>query len=279
MKIDETHQTSFQIRASHRRSRPNAFLAQFLPPTLVLIVSAGAVECLVAVLGIKPYLLPRPSLVIATLFRERADLLNGLWTTAKGALLGFAASAVIGTLSAIALASSIWARRAFYPYTLFFQTVPLVAVAPLLIFWLDPGLTSVAVCAFIVSVFPVIANTLTGLRSTDPALLDLFRLYHAGPFARLLKLRLPSALPSLFTGLRVAAGLAVIGTVVAEFLVGTLGAGEGLGVRISNAAKNGHTDRVFAAVLLASFLGLALFGAINLAGLFLLRRWHASEQS
>jgi NitT/TauT family transport system permease protein len=215
---------------------------------------------------------------MATLFRERADLLDGLWTTAQGALLGFAASAVIGTLAAIALASSAWARRAFYPYTLFFQTVPLVAVAPLLIFWLNPGLTSVAVCAFIVSVFPVIANTLTGLRSTDPALLDLFRLYHAGPLARLWKLRLPSALPSFFTGLRVAAGLAVIGTVVAEFLVGTLGAGEGLGVRIASAARNGHTDRVFAAVLLASFLGLALFGAINLAGMLLLRRWHASER-
>jgi NitT/TauT family transport system permease protein len=137
----------------------------------------------------------------------------------------------------------------------------------------------VAVCAFIVSVFPVIANTLTGLRSTDPALLDLFSLYHAGPWARLWKLRLPSALPSLFTGLRVAAGLAVIGTVVAEFLVATLGPQEGLGIQIANAGKNGHLDRVFAAVLLASFLGLALFGAINLAGLLLLRRWHASERS
>ena len=264
--------------ARFRPRRPNPFLTHFLPPALVLIVSAGLVEALAAGLGLKPYLLPRPSAVLATLFRERADLLDGLWTTAKGALLGFSASAVIGTISAIALASSVWARRAFYPYTLFFQTVPLVAVAPMLIVWLNPGLTSVAVCAFIVSVFPVIANTLTGLRSTDPALLDLFRLYHAGPLARLWKLRLPSALPSIFTGLRVAAGLAVIGTVVAEFLVGTLGAGEGLGVRISNAAKNGHTDRVFAAVLLASFLGLALFGAINLAGLLLLRRWHASER-
>ncbi len=127
------------------------------------------------------------------------------------------------------------------------------------------------------SVFPVIANTLTGLRSTDPALLDLFRLYHAGPLARLWKLRLPSALPSLFTGLRVAAGLAVIGTVVAEFLVATLGPNEGLGIRIASAGKYGHLDVVFAAVLLASFLGLALFGAINLAGMLLLRRWHASE--
>ena len=256
----------------------NAVAGRLLPPVLVFVVVMILAEAVIRGLGVKPYVVPRPSAVLGALWEKR-DLLDALWTTTQGALLGFAASAVFGTLAAIGLASSSWARRAFYPYTLFFQTVPLVAVAPLLIFWFDPGLTSVAVCAFIVSVFPVIANALTGLRSTDPALLDLFRLYGAGPISRLWKLQLPSALPSLFTGLRVAAGLAVIGTVVAEFLVSPLGQDEGLGVRIANAARNGQTATVFAAVLLASFLGLALFGAINLAGSLLLRRWHASERA
>ncbi len=136
-----------------------------------------------------------------------------------------------------------------------------------------------ALSSFIVSVFPVIANTLAGLLSTDPALEDLFRLYEAGRWARLWKLKLPSALPSIFTGLRIAAGLAVIGTVVGEFLVGLFGPGEGLGVRIISAKKTGHTDIVFAAVLIASLLGLAMFAAINLAAKLLLRRWHASEQN
>jgi len=124
----------------------------------------------------------------------------------------------------------------------------------------------------------VIANTLAGLLSTDPALVDLFQLYRAGPIARLWKLRLPYALPSIVTGLRVAAGLAVIGTVVGEFLVGTLGDAEGLGVKIVGAMKTGHTDKMFAAVLIASLLGLALFAAVNGVGHLLLRRWHASEQ-
>lgn len=261
-----------------RRLRRGACLRRGLPPVIVLLAAAAIVEGLVVLLRVPPYLLPRPTAVLVELFRERTDLLDALWTTAEAALIGFAASAIVGVLAAVALSASPWIRRAFYPYTLFFQTVPLVAVAPLLVFWFDFGLLPVTACAFIVSVFPVITNTLTGLRSTDPALLDLFQLYGAGPVARLWKLRLPSAMPSLFAGLRVAAGLAVIGTIVAEFLVGTRGEHEGLGMRISEAIKNSHTDRVFAAVLLASLLGLALFGGINLAGMLLLRRWHASER-
>jgi NitT/TauT family transport system permease protein len=181
-------------------------------------------------------------------------------------------------IAAIALSGSSLVRRAFYPYTVFFQTVPIVAIAPLLVIWFDAGLTSVAVSAFIVSVFPVIANTLAGLMSTDPALEDLFRLYGASAWARLWKLKLPAATPNIVTGLRVAAGLAVIGTVVGEFLVGVFGAGEGLGVRIVSAKKMGRTDELFAAVLIASLLGLAMLAAINLAGRLLLRHWHASEQ-
>jgi NitT/TauT family transport system permease protein len=147
----------------------------------------------------------------------------------------------------------------------------------MLVIWSGPGLRAVVIIAFIVSVFPVIASTLAGLLSTDPALEDLFRLYGSGPIARLWKLRLPSALPGLLTGLRVAAGLSVIGTVVAEFLVGTFVADEGLGAKIVSNVKYGHTDAVFAQVLLASLLGLAMFSAVNLAGKILLRRWHPSE--
>jgi NitT/TauT family transport system permease protein len=205
-------------------------------------------------------------------------LLNSLWNTAQAALIGFAASAVFGILIAIALSSSTLIRRAFYPYTLFFQTVPIVAIAPMLVIWIDAGLTAVAISAFIVSVFPVIANTLGGLLSTDPALLDLFQLYGASRWDKLWKLRLPAATPDIIIGLRVAAGLSVIGTIVAEFLVGTLGSGEGLGVRIVSAKHYGSTDGVFAAVLIASLLGLFMFAAINLAGRLLLRHWHASEQ-
>jgi NitT/TauT family transport system permease protein len=252
--------------------------ATFLPPLGVLIAGVLLVELYVRWANTPIYLVPRPSAVLRTLTDERGYLVAALWSTAKAALLGFALSAVFGVAIAIALASSVWVRRAFGPYMVFFQTVPIIAIAPMLSIWLEPGLKSVAACAFIVSVFPIIANTLAGLIATDPALLDLFRLYGAGPVATMVKLRLPSALPSVFTGLQVAAGLTVIGTVVAEFLVGELGEEQGLGVVIVSASHNGHSDRVFAAVLLASALGLAMYGGVNLVRRMVLANWVASAR-
>lgn len=252
------------------------FVASFGPPLVVLIGGVLLVELYVRWANTPIYLVPRPSTVLGTLSDERGYLAAALWSTAKAALIGFALSAVFGVAMAIVLASSVWVRRAFGPYTVFFQTVPIIAIAPMLSIWLDPGLKAVAACAFIVSVFPVIANTLAGLSSTDPALLDLFRLYGAGRVGILVKLRLPAALPNLFTGLQVAAGLTVIGTVVAEFLVGELGDEQGLGVVIVSASHNGHSDRVFAAVLLASALGLAMYGSVNLIRRKVLANWHAS---
>ena len=182
-------------------------------------------------------------------------------------------------LAAITLASSKWLERALYPYTVFLQTVPIVAIAPLLVLWFGPGLRAVAVSAFIVSVFPVIANTLAGLRSVDPALRDLFRLYGASRSATLFKLELPAAVPEVVTGLRVASGLAVIGTIVGEFVAGFSEGSAGLGILVLSSYRQLRTDLLFAAVLTAAGLGLALFAAVNFIGTRLLRRWHASELS
>lgn len=260
------------------RSRGRRLLATFGPPLVVLVVGVVLIELYVRWRNTPIYLLPRPSQVLSSLQHEHTYLVSALWVTTKAALIGFALSALIGVGIAIVLASSVWIRRAFSPYTVFFQTVPIIAIAPMLSIWLAPGLEAVAACAFIVSVFPVIANTLAGLVSTDRALLDLFRLYGAGRTAAMFKLRLPAAVPNLFTGLQVAAGLTVIGTVVAEFLVGELGEEQGLGVVIVSASHNGHSDRVFAAVLLASALGLAMFGTVNLVGRSILKNWHASAR-
>ncbi len=252
-------------------------LQKLLPPVLVFAVIAVGAQVMIRRLQIASYTLPLPTDVLATLIDQRAELLAATWTTTKAALIGFGSSAVLGVLLAILLSSSVWIRRAIYPYTLFFQTVPIVAIAPMLVIWFDAGLLSVSISAFIVSVFPVITNTLSGLLGTDPALVDLFQLYGANPVQRLLKLRLPYAMPNIVSGFRVAAGLAVIGTIVGEFLVGELGDDEGLGVKIVGAKKYGHLDVMFAGVLLASLLGLLLFAAVNLFGHLVLRRWHASE--
>jgi NitT/TauT family transport system permease protein len=248
------------------------------PPVLVFIVAIAIAECLIRLFQVPKFLLPTPTAVIQYIYKNPGNLLISTATTAEAALIGFFSAALLGILLAIPLAGSSLVRRAFYPYAVFFQTVPIVAIAPLLMIWCGPGLPAVAICALVVSVFPVIANTLTGLLSVDPALEDLFRLNGASAAARLWKLKFPSATPSIITGLRVAAGLAVIGTVVGEFLVGLMGTSEGLGVRIISAKKLGKTDELFADVLMASLLGLAMFAAVNLAGRLLLRNWHASEK-
>jgi NitT/TauT family transport system permease protein len=244
-----------------------------LPPIIVLIVVIAALELTVRCHIFSAYLVPPPSLVFRDIATGAADLWPAFWTTTESALIGFALSALLGVAIAVLLSSAQWIQRAFYPYAVFFQTVPVIAIAPLLVIWLGYGQRPVIASAFIVSIFPMIANTLAGLLSTDPGLRDMFRLYDAGPIATLLKLRLPAALPSIMTGLRITAGLAVIGSIVGEFI-----GGGGLGSVVDIARRQQRTDIVFAAVLLASLLGLALFALVNLLSALVLGHWHPSEQ-
>lgn len=243
-----------------------------LPPLVPAVAGLGLIEALVAGGAVPAYLVPAPSSVVRALLNDTTSLYPPLAQTAVASILGFAISAALGTLVAVLLASSRALQRAFYPYTVFLQTVPIVSVAPLLVIWFGWDRTSLA-AAVIVSVFPVIANTLTGLRSTDPPLVDLFRLYGASPAATLFKLRIPAAMPQIFTGLRVAGGLAVIGAVVGEFITG-----QGIGGAITIAQQQQRVDLIFAGILLASLLGLGIFLAINVAASLTLSRWHASER-
>ena len=238
------------------------------------VVLTLAVEFLVRVGFIRAFLVPPPSAIFQTILRDWPELFAALLKTSEGAVLGFALSSLAGIAIAIFLSSSRAIQDAFYPYAVFFQTVPIIAIAPLLVIWFGYGVRTVVASAFIASIFPVIANTLNGILSTDPALRDLFRLYGASPAVTLWKLRVPAALPQILTGLRIAGGLAVIGAIVGEFL-----GGQGLGSVIDIARTQQRTDKVFAAVLLASFLGLALFGVINLLSRLALRSWHVSEQN
>jgi len=220
-------------------------LAAAGPPLAVLVVAVVGLELAVRLLHVRRFLLPPPSDVFSTIVREGAELWPAAGETALAAVVGFAASAIVGVAAAVLLSSARWVQRAFYPYAVFFQTVPIIAIAPLLVVWIGYGLRTVAVSAFIVSVFPVVASTLAGLLSTESALRDLFRLYGAGRLDTMLKLRLPSALPSILTGLRVAAGLAVIGAIVGEFIAAT----EGVGYFIRLSAGIFRTADVFVGII------------------------------
>ena len=248
-------------------------LETVLPPAATFVLTTAAAEFGIRTAGISPLLLPTPSSVVRAAVDHSATLLPALAMTTQAVVVGLALSITVGLLVAIALSTSRWVERAFYPYAIFFQIVPIVAIAPLLVIWFGYGMRAVVAAAFIVSVFPVIANSLAGLLSVDPALRDLFRLYGASRAATLWKLSLPWALPNVLTGLRIAAGLAVIGAIVGEFV-----GGGGLGVVVLEAMRQQRTDLVFAAVLHAAALGLALFAAVNVTSHVALRRWHSQEK-
>jgi NitT/TauT family transport system permease protein len=246
-------------------------LENVVPPLIPLIVTLAGVEVAVQWAWVPSFLVPAPSRVLASIVREGSELWRATLDTTVASLIGFGMSVVVGSVVAVGLSSAPWVQRAFYPYAVFFQTVPIIAIAPLLVIWFGWNRTVVA-SAFIVSIFPIIANTLTGLLSADPALRDLFQLYGAKRLAVLFKLKLPFALPHILTGLRIAAGLAVIGAIVGEFITGA-----GIGGSIMVARQQSRVDKVFAGLLLASLIGIALFMSINILSWLALHRWHASE--
>lgn len=221
---------------------------------------------------VSAFLMPSPLAVLQSLANDRAELVAALGITALGACLGFLLSVLVGSLAALVLSLSRWTMSALYPYAVMLQTIPIIAVAPLLVIWFGYGLPTVVSSTFLASVFPVITATLTGLRSTDPALLDLFRLYRASRLATLTKLIIPFALPNILVGLRIGAGLAVIGAIVGEFV-----GGGGLGSVVDVARTQQRVDKVFACVLLASALGAAAVALVNGISRRALRRWHPTE--
>lgn len=248
------------------------------PPAMIVGIFLVVWQCAVWILGIPEYLLPSPIQVGSALGDERERLAFATGRTGLSMLAGFGLSMVLGIVLGSILAMVPLARRGVYPLTLLLQMVPLVAIAPMLVIWFGYGAPSVIAAACIVSIFPVIAGTLDGLQSVDPGLRELFGIHRASRIRTWWLLGLPSSLPNIFTGLRIAAGLAVIGAVVGEFVGAYGGTHAPIGAVITSALKQNRTDVVFAAIVLASMLGFVLFGAVNLIGWACLRRWHASAQ-
>jgi NitT/TauT family transport system permease protein len=253
--------------------RVGFFLRTIAPPLLPLLLWIIGMEFLVSTGVVRAFLIPPPSAVIRSMIDDRYELWLAFLETSSAALLGLFLSFVVGALVAIGLSFSDFLRRAVYPYAIFFQTVPIIAIAPLLVIWFGFGRPTVIASSFIVSVFPIVASTLLGLQSTDPVLVDLFRLYSASRFDGLIRLKLPFALPNIFSGLRIASGLAVIGAIVGEFI-----AGGGLGALVDAARTQQRIDKVFAAVLVSAALGLAIVAVVNVVSWIALRHWHASAQ-
>jgi len=244
-------------------------------PVAMLAIAVLIWHLVVQTFALPPYVLPGPGLVATTLIADGNLLWNSLLVTLLTTFEGFLLAAVGGIGLAILFNQSRLVEYSFYPYAVILQVTPIVAIAPLLLIYLPQPL-AVLVCAWIVAFFPVLANTTLGLSSVDHNLLALFDLYKASRWQVLWNLKLPSALPQILAGLRIAGGLSLIGAVVAEIAAGSAGAGSGLAYRIAESGYRLNIPRMFAALILLSFAGVAIFYALSAMSYLVLRRWHES---
>jgi NitT/TauT family transport system permease protein len=246
---------------------------------VVLACLLGLWQALVTLNHLPPYILPGP-LVVAQALRERfPSLLNSLLITTEEAAGGLVASIVVGVGAAMLFAQWRWLRQLLYPYTILLQTVPIVAIAPLIINWAGAGIFSVTIVTFIICLAPIIANTTQGLISIDENLIHLFLMYKATPAQILFRLRLPNALPNLFTGIRISAGISVIGGITGELFAGSTRVGEGgLGYAIIYASNQMETGYLFALVFAATVLGFSFFFIVMFTEWLALHNWHESSR-
>lgn len=251
-------------------------LGSYLPPLIVLVILLGAWQGIVVVGNVPSYLVPSPLVVWQGFLDNSSTLLVAAMYTLRDALAGFALSIVLGVLTAMILAQSRTLERAISPYATMLQTIPIIAIAPIIDLIVGTGEVSVSIVAFIIAVFPIISNTTLGLTSVDHNLLNLFQMYNASRWQLLLKLRLPNALPYLLAGVRISSGLAVIGAFVGEIFAGSGGEEGGLGYIIQIAGTRLQMDVLFAATLLSALLGIAVFVAVNVVNYWILHNWHES---
>ncbi|MCY0853198.1 ABC transporter permease [Cupriavidus sp. D39] len=250
---------------------------RILVPLLAAVVLVLAWQAAVVVYEIPSYLVPSPALIFSTLVRDWALLSNATLFTLKITLLSFGMSIVIGVLLAFMFVQSRLIETVFIPYAVLLQVTPIVAIAPLIIIWVQNTTLALVVCSTLVAVFPIISNTTLGLRSVSPGLLAYFKLQRTSRLQVLLRLRVPTALPYFFGALRIACGLALIGAVVAEFVAGTGGSNTGLAYQILQSGYQLNIPRLFAALTLISAVGIALFALMSLASRLAIGRWHESE--
>lgn len=261
------------LRASaERRER----LIRIVLPIVILTSAVLAWEAVVRINEIPHYILPAPSLIIETLFKDWAVLSVSLVKTLEITFAALAVAVAGGVGLAVLFTQSKWIEISFFPFAVILQVTPIIAIAPLILIYVDSIPTALLICAWIVAFFPILSNTTLGLNSADHNLRNLFQLYGATRWQTLRYLRLPAAMPYFLGGLKIAGGLALIGAIVAEFAAGSAGRGAGLAYRILESGYRLNIPRMFAALLLISVTGILIFLTFSLLSHLLLRKWHES---
>lgn len=260
----------------HRLARRDRNL-RIIMPTLAIIIALGIWEGLVRYFNVPHYLIPAPSLIAETLVKDGPSLMTSMWFTVKLTLISLLCAIVGGVLLGMIFALSRPIEMAFFPFAVILQVTPVIAIAPLILIYVRDTFSALLICAWIVAFFPILSNTVIGLRSADHNLRDLFKLYRASPWQRLRYLLAPSALPYFMAALKIAGGLSLIGAVVAEFVAGSAGQSTGLASRILESSFRNEIPRMFAALFLVSLLGIVIFLITSWLSRLVLGRWHESE--
>jgi NitT/TauT family transport system permease protein len=257
--------------------RAVAWLGQVaLPPVVFLAIVVALWQGATSLLDIKAYLVPSPQRVLVAARDHAAELATATGLTAAAALCGFALGLVAGTALGLVFSQSRIVARSVYPYAIFLQTVPIVAIAPIVILWFGNGFAGVVAVSFILSLFPIITNATSGLSSVDPQLAELFEMHNASRWQTLVMLRMPNAVPYLVTGAKISCGLSVIGAIVGEMAAGFGTRNFGLGYLITMTSGKLDTAYAFAAVFASTLLSVAIFVAVTSIGATILARWHTT---
>jgi NitT/TauT family transport system permease protein len=251
-------------------------IGKWLLPLAIMVLAVWLWDRICVWNEIPRYILPRPGVVLATLYTDAGLLFGSLLTTLRITFLGLALAVAGGVGLAVLFAQSKWVEMSFFPFAVILQVTPIVAVFPLINIYVDNQTAKLLLCAWIVAFFPILSNTTLGLNSVDRNLIDLFKLNGATKWQQLWHLRLPAAMPYFLGGLKIAGGLSLIGAVVAEFVAGSSGQSSGLASRIIEAGYRLNAPRLFAALILISFTGIVIFLVLSLVSHLILRRWHES---
>lgn len=251
-------------------------VARWSLPSLVMVLALGAWQAYCTIAEVPHYILPSPALIGKTMFTDWNVLWPAMQATGRLTSLALLMAVIGGLALAIAFTQSKWVEMSLFPYAVILQVTPVVAIAPLLQIYMDSAFSAALLCAWIVAFFPILSNTTIGLKSADHNLQDLFSIYGATTWQRLRLLAAPSALPYFLSGLKIAGGLALIGAVVAEFVIGRAGTGLGLASTLLEASYRFNFGRLYAALVLISVMGVAIFGLMSLISYFALYRWHES---
>ena len=247
-----------------------------LQSTFIIIFVFVLWEVLTHTLNIKWYLLPPPSMILGSIFQNFSSLMESMLVTLKVTLIALLMSVLISVSLAILFYLSKILERSMMPITVVLQVTPIIAIAPLISIWVDSSEMATLICAFLVAFFPLLTNTITGLKSTEKNHLDLMRLYRANKFELLRFVVLPNALPYFLSGLKVSTGLALIGAIVGEFVIGPISGHSGLAYRIIESGYQLEIPKMFSSVVLISIMGIVLYNIVRLLSYYILKNWHSS---